>query len=435
MSRTLVAYGAVTRLARGLAAVAAHGSPGLRQALEARARSAAELAGWAQAHRDPTRPLLLFHAASAGELRQAEPVIRRVRSRHPEWQLAITTFSPSGAKVAAELPVDVAGLLPWDTRALVSAFLDALTPTAIVVSKLDLWPMLARLAGSRQIRLCLIAGTVRARSGRLRWPARMVLAEAYAALDLAAAVSPEDAVRLTALGTRPERIVIAGDPRYDAVVERLTGAPTPVRDQATLVAGSTWARDEEVLLLAFRGVLRATPSARLLIAPHQPSARALARIDGLARRLGLPPARRLTEAGGIDRLVVVDTVGQLAFLYGSGVIAYVGGGFGRAGLHSVLEPAAWGVPIIAGPGAGENPDALRLVAAHALEQLPTGDPAGALERAWGWWLEKPVPREQAGAAARQIVEAGTGAADRSAELVEQLVEKQPATSRRPPLRS
>ena len=421
MNTSYAAYGALTRLAGRMAVIAAHGSRPLRVVLDERARSQAAIAAWCKAHRDHACPLLLFHAASAGELRQAEPVVRRIRARHPDWQIAITTFSLSGAPVAAELPADVVGLLPWDTHAGVTAFLETLAPSAIVVSKLDLWPMLARVAVARGIRLGLIAGTVRTRSTRLRWPASMVLPQAYAALDVVAAVAPEDARRLESLGVRPDRIVITGDPRYDAVLERISEAPAPIRDDATLVAGSTWPRDEEVLLLAFRAVRRISPTARLVIAPHRPSRQALARIAALARRLGLPAARPLSEAGVVDRLVVVESVGSLAFLYGSGVIAYVGGGFGKAGLHSVLEPAAWGVPVIAGPSAGESPDALRLANAHALERLPAQDPAGALERAWTWWLDKPGPRDQAGAAALRMVRESIGAADRTADLIEGLL--------------
>ena len=201
-------------VARALVPLASRSSRKLALGIEGRARSSAEFAAWGRARRDRSRPLVLFHAASAGELRHCEPVIRRLRTWHPDWQLAVTTFSTSGIGVARSLPVDVTGLLPWDTESVMAPLLDALQPNAIVFGKLDLWPVLALLAERRHIRLGLIAGAVRVGSGRLRWPARMVLAPAYAALEAVGAIGPEDAMRLAILGARPDRITVTGDPRY-----------------------------------------------------------------------------------------------------------------------------------------------------------------------------------------------------------------------------
>jgi 3-deoxy-D-manno-octulosonic-acid transferase len=289
-----------------------------------------------------------------------------------------------------------------------------------VVTRADLWPLLILTARDRGIRLGLIAAAVRAGSTRLRWPARRVLAPAYAALDLAAAVGPEDVLRLVSLGVAPERIVVAGDPRYDAVMERLAFRPSSF-GEATLVAGSTWPRDERVLLAAFAEVHHAWEGARLILAPHEPSPRALARVAVLARRLRLPEPRSYRDAVIADPLRVVDEVGPLAVLYGLGSVAYVGGGFNRSGLHSVLEPAAWSMPVIVGPRDMENPDANRLASVRALERLPARAPGRALRARWLHWLEHPELRRAVGAEALAAVEAGTGAADRCADLVERLL--------------
>jgi 3-deoxy-D-manno-octulosonic-acid transferase len=421
MTWSLAAYRAVLAAARSAAPLAAHGSRKIAMAVEGRARSAREFTAWGGAARDSSRPLVLFHAASAGELRQAEPVIRRLRAWHPEWQLAATTFSPSGIPVARSLPVDVTGFLPWDAESLIAPFLDALRPTAIVVSKLDLWPMLTLLAARRGIRLGLVAGAVRGASGRLRWPARVVLTPAYASLDVAGAIGPEDAARLATLGVHPERITVTGDPRHDAVLERIATGRTPMRHESTLIAGSTWPRDERVLLEAFARVRVRRGDARLVLAPHEPTVRAVARIAARARAIGLPAPQRHEDASEEDPLSVVDEVGLLALLYGGGVLAYVGGGFGGAGLHSVLEPAAWGIPIIVGPGDQDNRDAARLSAAGALRRLPGSNPVSALTAQWLEWLDDEPGRGEAGTAARAVVEAGAGAADACADLVEEMI--------------
>jgi 3-deoxy-D-manno-octulosonic-acid transferase len=413
MTLALLLYRAALALARWIAPRAS--------LTAARASSLEAFAAWAGARRDPARPLLLVHAASAGELRQAEPILRRLRQRHSQWQIAVTIFSPSGFAVARTLPVDVSGLLPWDEPGPIATLLDALKPSAIVVCKLDLWPVLALSARTRGIHLGLIAATVRARSGRLRWPARRFLSPAYAALDIISAVSDEDAARLARLGVDPRRIRIDGDPRFDAVIERLASESPPRRDTNLLVAGSTWPADERVLLSAFVAVRGAYPAARLAIAPHQPSPTTLTRLEREVRRLGLPAPRRCGDSSEAEALLVLDEVGPLAHLYGRGGMAFVGGGFGRAGLHSVLEPAAWGIPVIVGPRADDNADARRLEERGALARLPARDPTTALARRWLGWLQNAAAREAAGAAARATVLQGVGAAERATALVESLM--------------
>ncbi len=385
---------------------------------------AAPLTAWGAAHRATDRPLVLMHAASAGELRQAEPVIRRLRSRHPEWQLVATYFSPSARHVAETLPLDAHALASWDTPAEVSSLLDAVRPTAIVVTKHDLWPQFAAEAEARHLPLVLIAGTVRARSGRLRWPALPLLTPGYRSLRRIGAVSQADAVRLTRLGAIPERIEVLGDPRHDAVLERIAGTLRPAAEPATLVAGSTWPADERVLLSAFRRVREERPDARLVIVPHQPDSVGLNRLAQAARSLSLPAPVRFPAADPRAPLVVVDRIGPLAELYALGTIAYVGGGFGRAGLHSVLEPAAWGLPVIVGPHSLESADAVRLHAAKGLHRLPGRRAAAVLEAWWMEWLADADWLREAGAAARRVVEEGAGAADRCAALVEEVMQTQ-----------
>ncbi len=381
------------------------------------------LQSWGAAHREPSRPLLLFHAASAGELRQAEPIIRRLRARHSGWQMAVSYFSRSGRDVAESLPVDVTGLSPWDTGEDVAALLTVLAPTAIVITKHDLWPGLASAAASRGIPMFLVAATVRPRSGRLRWPARGVLAPAYASLAGIAAVTDADADRLRALGCPADRVQVLGDPRYDGVAERIANRTPLTPHPTTLVAGSTWPEDESILLRAFRQAREERPDVRLMLVPHRPSDAGFRRIAAQAASLGLPAPVRHRGATDDDPLAVVDEVGPLAFLYEAGVIAYVGGGFGRAGLHSVLEPAALGLPIIVGPNSTESTDARRLEEVDALARLPADRAVAVLEAWWMEWLADPEWRREAGAAAKAVVEAGRGAADRCADLVDAMLAK------------
>lgn len=381
--------------------------------VDARDTSHARFRAWAAA-RDPAAPLALIHAPSAGEWRQAEPVVAALRSFHPGLLFAFTYTSPSAVTVAAELAPAVHGYLPWDRPRDVGAMLDVLRPSILVITKLDVWPELARQARARGLPIVLIAATVRERSTRLHGPGRLIVRSAYEAVELALAVGPEDAVRLAALGVAPDRISVVGDPRYDGVLERLEGlTDRPVTD--LLVAGSTWPADERILLEAFRDVREEHRSARLLLVPHRPGTSDAGRIARLARRVGLPgpevitAVESLTPEGVSADLMLVPRVGGLARWYGLGTLAYVGGGFGR-GLHSVLEPAAWGRPIFAGPRWRESAEATALERARALTPIEGRRPAEQLAHHWAWLLGNPDARYRAGLAAKVHVEDQAGAA-------------------------
>ena len=194
----------------------------------------------------------------------------------------------------------------------------------------------------------------------------------------------------------------------------------------TLVAGSTWGTDEAVLLGAFAAVRSRRADARLIVVPHEPTPDHLAVLDRRAAALGLPVPVRLSAGGGPAPLLVVDRVGVLATLYGAGTMAYVGGGFGRAGLHSVLEPAAWGLPVAFGPRWRESRDAGLLIEGGAAAALDGRDAAVAsLRRIWEGWLTNEEGRRTEGARARDIVTAGLGAAGRSAEMLAELISSRP----------
>ncbi len=415
-------------LLTGAATLAAHlawpGEGKLARSLRARRDALPRILTWAAAHRDRERPLLWMHAASVGEGLMARPVLERVRARHPDWQILYTHFSPSAERFAGTLPADIAGYLPFDTAGAASQLLEALRPTALVAAKVDLWPVLWETAARRGVRTGLIAAALRARSGRTGVVARALAHDAYAALDAVGAVDAADADRLAALGVRRDRLEVTGDTRYDQVVARLaaldrTTGPvaTLADDRPTLVAGSTWPADERVLCRAWEQVVHQVPAARLIVAPHEPTPAHLEPLASWASLTGLD-ATTLPHATIDTDVVLIDRVGVLADLYALADVAYVGGGFHGAGLHSVVEPAALGVPVLIGPRHAGSRDAALLLSARAAVAASDAD---ALARAIVIALTEPETRSRAGAAARAVVTAELGAADRSAALVERLM--------------
>ena len=420
-------YEGSARLARfgaSLARLLPAGNGKTLRALRARSGIRGRYRDWAAGHRDLSRPLLWMHAPSVGEGLQARPVLELMRQQYPNVQLAYTHFSPSAESFARALDVDFRDYLPFDSGADARAVLDALQPTVLVFSKLDVWPTLSAIAHDRGVRLGLVSATLAAASSRRSRLATAILHDAYAVLDAVGAIDDADAARLIELGVRPDAIATTGDTRYDQVWQRARrvdrASPTLSRlasDRPTLVAGSTWPADEQVLLAAFIAARRVARNARLVIAPHEPTGAHLEPIESWSRAEGLR-LDRLDRADAATDVVLVDRVGVLGDLYALADIAFVGGGFHDAGLHSVLEPAAFGAPVLFGPRHQASRDALLLLKEGGGRSVAD---LASLTDALDTWLAAPIARKEAGESARALVEKGIGAAERSLRVVERLL--------------
>jgi 3-deoxy-D-manno-octulosonic-acid transferase len=419
-------YRAVAHAAPIALRAAAPFSAKLRRGMHGRRDVTTSMQQWAQAHRDPDRPLLWLHAPSVGEALMAQAILSHARELLPDAQAAFTWFSPSAERVAARIAADWAGYLPWDRPPDMTAALDALQPTAVGFVRTEIWPTLVSLAVRRQIRTVLLNAVLWEGSSRTGAVGRFLLAPAYQQLDAVGAVTEEDAGRFGLLGIDRARVVVTGDARFDQVAHRVSNLPPrPFIDAASaagpwLVAGSTWPSDEQILVPALVEVRHAGVPLRCIVAPHDPAPAHLASLESKLTAAGLRHARLpdlATLTVPATDVLVVDRVGVLADLYAAAAVAYVGGGFGRAGLHSVVEPAALGVPVLYGPRHGNAGEARRLArsgggavisaTAELVDQLRIWcDPAG-----------RSAAGERAGEAARQFVAGALGAARRNAVLL------------------
>jgi 3-deoxy-D-manno-octulosonic-acid transferase len=421
-------YTLALHAARPLLPLAGRGGGKLARSIRGRAGVLRRMQAWAREHRDPARPLAWFHAPSVGEGLQARAVIERFRALRPDAQVAYTYFSASAERFALSVHADFADYLPLDLRRDVAITLDALRPAVLAFSKTDVWPVLTREASARGVRLAMLSGTLPETSSRLRGPARALLAPAYARLDVVAAIAPADAERFGLLGVPAERRTVMGDARFDQVWARAQAAdrdsallrPFGGFDGMTLVAGSTWPADEEKLVPAIAAIRQSGRRVRLVLVPHEPTPAHLARSRDLLQQHGFPAFRLLSEIdAGADagETVLVDYMGVLGDLYALADVAYVGGGWGTAGLHSVLEPAAFGAPVLFGPRHSNAREAAELITAGGAVSL-RGDAAAA---ALLPLIEDEHARTRAGQAARAYVQQNLGAAERGAEIIDGLL--------------
>lgn len=419
-------YSLAVRAAEAVLPLASRGEGKLARGIRGRRGVLDRMRAWAEAERDPARPLAWFHAPSVGEGLQAAAVMAAFRAKRPDAQVVYTFFSPSAEGLARRVPADFADYLPLDAPAGMRTALDLIRPDVVAFSKYDVWPNLVAEAKRRGIRVALLSGTLPPSSSRLRGPARAFLSGVYARLDAVAAISTDDAERFQALGVPPERRSVMGDARFDQVhekaarVDRASGFLRSLADpgRLTLVAGSTWEPDEERLLRAW-AALRGPPR-RLVLVPHEPTLVHLHRSEELIEGAGLTSIRLadLASDPGAD-VLLVDRVGVLGELYALADLAYVGGGWGSAGIHSVLEPAAYGVPVLYGPRHANAREAGELVEGGGGFSVSSGEELTERLRAL---LDDEKGRRDAGVVAREYVDAGLGAAERGAALVDRLLE-------------
>lgn len=422
------AYAVALRAARPLLPLLARGEGKLARGIRGRRDVLERLEDWSAGGRREGAQLAWFHAPSVGEGLQARAVIEALRERAPEVQVAYTYFSPSAERFAGTVPADWTGYLPLDLPGEMRRALDLLRPSVIAFTKTEVWPVLTREALARGVRLALLSATLPPGSSRLSARSRALLAPAHERLHHVAAISAEDSGRFSKLGVPAPRRSVMGDARCDQVWSRAAGvdraspllAPLLRPGPPTLVAGSTWPPDEDRLLPAVRAVRDAGTPLRLVLAPHEPTPEHLSRTATALQVHGLPHLRLgEVEAGAEPReVVLVDRVGVLGELYAAADLAYVGGGFGTAGLHSVLEPAAFGAPVVFGPNHGNAREAAELVAAGGGF---TAEGADELRRVLSALTSDAPARERAGASARSYVRAGRGAAARGAEIVLELL--------------
>ncbi len=418
-----IPYALAGLVVQGLTYIVPDGESKLQRGLTARRGILRRYRQWSAAARDLSRPLVWFHATSVGEGLQALPVIQLLRSRRPDVQIAYTHYSPSAENFARSTGADFIDYLPFDSFGVADAAISALRPTVLIFSKLDVWPALTETAASRDVRIGVISATLAQSSARRGVLARHALGDAYRALDRVGAISDDDAERLREQGVRADRISVTGDTRYDQVWARAIAPASSLvqslRSPApTLVAGSTWPADETELLPAWIELRKRIPRARLIIATHEVSAAHVAGVADWARSNDLKLSRISHSSAHASDVVLVDRYGVLGDLYALADVAYVGGGFHTAGLHSVLEPAAFGAPVLFGPRHGKSREASALLeSGGAYVVYDRKELARRLEELLG----SAEARDAAGAAARAMVEDGLGAAERSFQLVRALI--------------
>ena len=353
------------------------------------------------------QPALWFHAASLGEYEQGLPVMEAIQKQYPLHQILITFFSPSGYEVKKDSAIGKAvTYLPLDTVINANKFLDIVKPDAAFFIKYEFWPNYLRALSQRKIRTFLISGVFREQQPFFKWYGAWM----RKSLETFEHFFLQDAASLEALRLLHfDNATVNGDTRFDRVSHQiemdnsLAFMDAFTNDSLSVVCGSTWPEDDSVLIPyinAHQGV------AKWIIAPHEIKAEKIKTIEnGLKLK-----TVRYSDLEGKDLsqydVLILDTIGLLTKVYSYAHIAYVGGAMGTTGLHNILEPATFGVPIITGPHLDKFPEARKL---RQLAGLYTASNAKEVEAIFTKLFADPKFRTQTGMISGHYINSNTGA--------------------------
>ncbi|HVH87132.1 MAG TPA: 3-deoxy-D-manno-octulosonic acid transferase [Terriglobales bacterium] len=366
-----------------------------------------------------------IHAVSVGEVIAVSRLIAALKGEFAEMPVFVSTTTLTGQELARErFGTEHVFYMPLDLPFAVNAFLRALRPAMLVLAETEFWPNVLHLAKANGAQIAVVNGRISDRSlagyRRSRWLLRRVLAN----IDLFLAQTEADRERLITIGAPAERVSVAGNLKFD--VKAPSESPLSralrqllIRDQRTLVFGSTVGGEEALLIPCFKAVLKDFPQALIILAPRHPE-----RFDAvmeLLRSSGVSFWRRSTWnltplAGGV---LLLDTIGELASVYSLGDIAFVGGSLVARGGHNILEPAHFAKPILIGPHYENFREIVRtFLAADAVRVVN----ANELTEAVLQLLREPHEAVQLGARAWEVVEGGRGSTQRTLQALRELLD-------------
>jgi len=303
-----------------------------------------------------------FHAASLGEFEQGLPVMEKIKKEFPNHKIVVTFFSPSGYEVRKNNSIaDACVYLPLDTKSNAQKFLKLVHPDLVFFIKYEYWPNYLNELKKLNIKTYLISGIFRKNQAFFQWYGGFYR-NALKAFDYFFVQNESSKLLLQKLGFN--NVKISGDTRFDRVVSILE------RDNSldfiklfknntiTIVIGSSWPKDESLLV---NYINQTNEKVKFIIAPHNIKVEQIQELkNSITKKTVLFSEKENTDLSNYD-VLIVDTIGILTKIYSYAEIAYVGGGFGNPGIHNILEPATFGIPIIVGPNFTNFAEAVALV--------------------------------------------------------------------------
>lgn len=374
---------------------------------------------------DQSSKRVWFHSSSMGEFEQAKPIIAGLKKKFPHVEIIVSFFSPSGFEHSQTYKLArIITYIPFDSRANARRFIGLLKPSAAVIVRYDVWPNHIWELRKQGIPVYIASATLH-RSTSRRYPLLHHFHRAvYNCLNYILTVSEDDKNVFESFELTRPVLKVVGDTRYDQVRLRSDESrlkhvlpPRIVEAKTVLVIGSSWSEDERQILPACISLLSQLPKFLVILVPHEPNEENLERVEFMLN--GKASHIRFSELNDYknEQCIIIDSVGILMALYQYAHAAYVGGSFG-SGVHNVLEPAAYGVPILFGPKHENSQEAVILLGEGGAF---TGDSADTLLAHMMRLFTDDREQREAGKKALTLVERNTGATARVLSYLEKVL--------------
>ena len=349
------------------------------------------------------KPVVWFHVSSLGEFEQGRPVMEALKKEN-DINLVLTFFSPSGYEVMKKwLTADLIFYLPLDSKNNAADFIGLIKPNVAVFVKYEFWYHYLKQLNNQSITTYVISA---------RFYANQIFFKSWAkwyrkVLFLIDKIYAQDKTSVDLLeGIGYKSVYLSGDTRYDRVNElskhndRFPEIEDFVNEEKLFIAGSSWSLDEEIIT---KYINENPDKYKYLIAPHDISVNHLRKIEKL---LDVPFQRYSSyRKENASRVLILDTIGMLSRVYKYASVAYIGGAF-KEGLHNILEPAVYGVPVITGPEHDGFPEGPAMEKAGGLVRIKNDK---EYENLMNQWAADEVIRGQTASAASLFIQKQTGA--------------------------
>jgi 3-deoxy-D-manno-octulosonic-acid transferase len=307
-----------------------------------------------------------FHAASLGEYEQGLPVIEAIKQQFPNHKIVVTFFSPSGYEVRKNNTVaDVTVYLPLDTISNAKQFIELVHPEMVFFIKYEYWPNYLNELKKQQIKTYLISGILRENQAFFKWYGGFYR-NALKTFDYFFVQNESSKKLLQSIGFN--NVKVSGDTRFDRVVSILERDNSldfieQFKDnKTTIVIGSSWPKDESLLI---NYIDQSSDDVKFIIAPHNIKQEQIQELKNAITKKIVLFSENVETRHALSlqeySVFIIDTIGILTKIYSYADIAYVGGGFGNPGVHNILEPATFGVPVVIGPNYSHFAEATALV--------------------------------------------------------------------------
>ena len=354
----LFLYNIITLLAAQLLKIVALFSPKMKLFVDGRKSVFQTLADKIQTS-DKT---IWFHAASLGEYEQGLPVIEAIKEQFPTHKIVVTFFSPSGYEVRKNNTVaNVTVYLPLDTISNAKQFIKLVHPEMAFFIKYEYWPNYLNELKNQNIKTYLISGILRENQAFFKWYGGFYKS-ALKTFDYFFVQNESSKTLLQSIGFN--NVKVSGDTRFDRVVSILERDNSldfieQFKDnKATIVIGSSWPKDESLLV---NYINQSSDDVKFIIAPHNIKSEQIQELKNSITKKVILFSEKDNVNLSDSNVFIIDTIGILTKIYSYADIAYVGGGFGNPGVHNILEPATFGVPVVIGPNFSHFAEATALV--------------------------------------------------------------------------